>query len=113
MLCAESSMINMYSSCTNDDASRDNFLTSAEKKKITRAATKEIIAALDALLPPARIILQPRRGEGRTQSCGAQSFGRTGRSLIAILQDAAAVIKIKRAHVDLQTDSHFGMRKHP
>ena len=105
----ESSVTNSHT-CTNDYASGDNSLTSAQKKKITQASTKEITAALDSLLPPTSTTAPSQRKGGGGRSCGSRSFGRTGRSLLAILQDAAALAKLKRAHIDVQMDEIFDMR---
>jgi len=85
----------------------------SEKKKETRAATKEIIAALDALLPPTSTSSQSQRVSDRvkSRSCGSRSLGRTGRSLIAILQDAAALVRHKKARIESQTQKHLEMRQ--
>ena len=75
--------------------------TIAQQKKITQAATKEIIAVLDALLLPNSATSLSERGRGRSRSCGLRSLGGSGRSLIKILQDSAALVKHKKSWMGL------------
>ena len=103
----ESSSTNAHHAFAENDARGD---TSAQKKKVSRATTKEIIAVLDALLPPTSTSSESKRDcRLGSRSCGARSLGGTGRSLIAILQDAAALVKLKKGQMGLQKHTQTKM----
>lgn len=97
--------------CADDTASGEQSMTLAQKKKITRAAFKNVITALDALLPATNTTSPSQRGCLGSRSCGSRSMGRTGRSLIAILQDATASVKLKKAQIESQTQAYLEMRQ--
>ena len=74
-------------------STNEEMMSAAQKKKMTRAVTKELITTLDSLLPA---VSASRRAEsdpdGPLHSCGARALGRTGRSLLSILHDAAKTV---------------------
>jgi hypothetical protein len=87
------------SSSQSDSAvSTASMQTAAEKKKFTRAATKELISKLDELLPPVDANVHMN---STVRSCGSRALGRTGRSLISILQDAAMVVRHKKTVLEM------------
>ena len=66
----------------------------AEKKKVMRAATKELYTKLDALLPPTRSAYDLDADMLGGQAAKSRVVGRTGRSLIEILHDAVHCVKM-------------------
>ena len=66
----------------------------AEKKKVMRAATKELYTKLDALLPPTHSAYDLDADMLGGQAAKSRVVGRTGRSLIEILHDAVHCVKM-------------------
>ena len=76
------------------DADVAALMGAAEKKKAMRAATKELYSKLDALLPPTRSALDLDADMLGGQAVKSRVVGRTGRSLIEILNDAVHCVKM-------------------
>lgn len=76
------------------DADAAALMRAAEKKKVMRAATKELYTKLDALLPPTRSAYDFDAEMLDGQAVKSRMVGRTGRSLIEILHDAVHCVKM-------------------
>jgi hypothetical protein len=77
------------------DCSADaDMMTAAEKKKVMRAATKDLYAKLDALLPPTGRAHAFDADALGGQAPSSRGPGRSGRSLNEILHDAVHCVKM-------------------
>ena len=70
------------------------MMTAAEKKKVMRAATKDLYAKLDALLPPTGRAHAFDADALGGQAPSSRGPGRSGRSLNEILHDAVHCVKM-------------------
>ena len=71
-----------------------DMMTAAEKKKVMRAATKDLYAKLDALLPPTGRAHAFDADALGGQAPSSRGPGRSGRSLNEILHDAVHCVKM-------------------